>query len=627
MDFPDLESAYNHLEERALDYKYSHQIAAIFQKLCDKMQTEQNTKDEKKAQWEINIFFFSVTENNIQPRYRQPNEKGKEIKYPTYDLFDDSAYDYVIKRLNFTKHPILKAIYVHFLWCSPKKHGKYAQVAIDAYLKLVKLYEEKDKLKPQEHFGLKVIDAVKSAFFISLYSNDNENIERAKSEIIRLIFNFNPESSSLFALLINLIDLMLNQKNTFSKDDFLGVSEMCSKFAESLENSHQAISIFKLGEKIDEKLETTYQNWKKSIAERYEKMMEETKETNKSIAIEFCQDALKYYRQLNDINKIRELEKTYDELKDKIKFKKFEMKLNLKKHISNCQKIADDVAKRSSEEIYFLLMTNKSLLPKSKEMETLAEKFLKEHSVRRILPTALFDQRGHKVEHVSSKEEIKYYYTLDKYRFHLETQFIPLIHAIMMKTAREEKISFASLMNFFDQHSWFGKTLRKKIQNEEVSYSWMNLLAPSLLEYFKQMEFFRASQMYPNLVLTVDSLVLKIEGLIRDLCNFSGITTFVQKEDNQRRKIYQEKDLNALLHEEKLQELFDEDDLLFFKFVLVEKAGYNLRNKIAHSLIKFREYQITHIHLLILILLKIGQFDFKKTSNRSSASVKDNEKE
>jgi hypothetical protein len=44
----------------------------------------------------------------------------------------------------------------------------------------------------------------------------------------------------------------------------------------------------------------------------------------------------------------------------------------------------------------------------------------------------------------------------------------------------------------------------------------------------------------------------------------------------------------------------------------VEKAGYYLRHKIAHSLMIANEYGIDYSHLLFLILLKIGMFDFKK---------------
>jgi hypothetical protein len=85
--------------------------------------------------------------------------------------------------------------------------------------------------------------------------------------------------------------------------------------------------------------------------------------------------------------------------------------------------------------------------------------------------------------------------------------------------------------------------------------------------------------------------------------------------------------LNALLHVEKLKELFDEDDLLFFRFVLVEKGGYNLRHNIAHSLIIFQQYQIHFMELLLLILLRIGKFNFKPKDDKNSTISKDDVKE
>ena len=626
MEFLDLESVYNHLEERALDYKYLHQIAGIFQKVRDEMHRKQNAEEEKKAQWEIDVFNFSIKDNKVQPQFVMTNDKGEEVRYPNYDRFDFATYDYIIKRLNSTAHPLLRARYAHVLWFSPKKHGKYAQIGIDAYLELIKLYEEKDKARPQEHFGLDTLDATKNAFFLSLNSNDEKRLNRAKSEIKRLIFNFNSESNSFFALRASLISLMLSQKDTFSNDDFVGIGEMCYKFAESLEDSHKAITMLEFGEKIDEKLGIRRHDWKKSIAERYEKMMKSTKETNKFVAIKFCQDALKYYRQLKDAKKIEELEKIYDELKDKVEFKEFKMEINLEPYIKDCEKKAKKIAQHSSEEIFSLLMVDKNLLPKHNEMKTFAEKTLKEHPIQGIFPIEIVDERGYNVEYFSSKEEMVYYQTLQQYQLYLENQYLPLINTIILEALKEKKMTFGSLMNFFQKYSWFGKPLKKRIQNREIDYNWINLLAPSLFEYFKQMEHLIASRTYPNLVLCIDSLILKIEGLLRDLCNYSGITTFFQTEDKQGRTVYREKDLNALLHEEKIKELFDEDDLLFFKYVLVEKAGYNLRHKIAHSLILFGEYQINYIHLLILMLLKLGKFDFRKKASGSSANTKDNTK-
>ncbi len=62
----------------------------------------------------------------------------------------------------------------------------------------------------------------------------------------------------------------------------------------------------------------------------------------------------------------------------------------------------------------------------------------------------------------------------------------------------------------------------------------------------------------------------------------------------------------------KKEKLFNEDEILFFKALLVEKAGYNLRHKVAHSLIQYDEYSIGIAHLLVLLLLRLGEIRFSR---------------
>jgi hypothetical protein len=331
MDFADLESAYAHLEEQALDYKYLRQIADDFQKIRDKMHVNEKPEEEKKAQWETDIFNFSFTKNQLQPLFTKSNEKGEKIEYPSYDRFDDSTYDYIVQRLDSTKNPLLTARYAHILWFSPRRHGKYAQTAVDAYLELVKIYEQKDKDKPNEHFGSSLVDAIKNAFFLSRTINDETRLNLTKSEIKRLILNFNPKSSYSFALRLALINLMLTQTNTFKDNDFVGIPDLCFKISQSVATPQQAISMLSFAERIDTKLNTEGQNWIKLIGEQYEILMNASGES--FVAISFCQEALKCYKQIKDTKKIEELEKIYNELKDKVQFKEFKEKFDISEYV------------------------------------------------------------------------------------------------------------------------------------------------------------------------------------------------------------------------------------------------------------------------------------------------------
>lgn len=611
-EFLSLESLYGYLEEHAFDYKYSHQIADLFQKLRDRMHEQKMMDEETKAQWEVDFFNFWLDEGEIKPMVTYRDAEGEEISYPSLDGFDDSTYDYLTRRLNSTANPLLRSRYAHILWHSPKKHGKYAQIAVDAYLDMIKLFEKKDNESPDELYGLNVLNASRAALILSLQVGDDGRTKAAKSEVSRLIFYFNPKSSSAFRLRADLINMMVNNRRVFSKEDFKGLEELCSRIAGELENSHQSIMMLELGEKIDSILETETMIWKKRIAQCYEAMMTSNMETNKLVAITFCQDALKYYRLIDDTLKIDELEKIYGELKSSAELKEFQCEINLGNYIEECTKKARDIAKYLSEDIIALLSANENLFPRFNEMKTLAEKHMKEYALQNLLPTEILDERGHNVQYFSSEEEKTYYRTLQEYRLSLETQYLPLINAVFLEAQKEGKMNLGSMMRYFRTQSWFGKKLRIKIQNRDIEYDWTDLIAPSLFEYFKQIQLMFRSRQSPDLVSCIDSLTLKVEGLLRDLCEHHGITTFFQTQDNERRIVYREKDLNALFHEQKLKDLLGEDDLLLFKFVLVEKAGYNLRHRIAHSLMFHAEYSLSLMNLLVVIVLRLGRLDLWK---------------
>ena len=55
---------------------------------------------------------------------------------------------------------------------------------------------------------------------------------------------------------------------------------------------------------------------------------------------------------------------------------------------------------------------------------------------------------------------------------------------------------------------------------------------------------------------------------------------------------------------------FDEEDRIFIKYVLSEKAGLNLRNTVAHGLLDIYEYTFSNIVVTLSIILKISKYSF-----------------
>jgi len=610
-DFSDFESLYKHLESNALDYKYPHQIGREFQKLRDLKEKEKNSVEAEKAQWEVGFFHFSLDNGELKPMSTMTNDKGEVISVPDLSLFDEKAYAYLIERYEATSNPILKARYSHILWFSPKKHNKYGKAAVDAYLELVRLLESKDREKPEGHHGLDVLDTIKNAYFIA-YQTKHKTAE-VKAELIRLVKDFNYDSSSSFALRANIIELILNGKRRFSKEDFDGFQDICWQVSETLNkkgNSHGAITMLELAERIDLKDGVKDPKWRRRIAESYEMMMNQRGDEDLA-AFTFCQEAIANFKLVKDEKSVKRLEKKYEALKSSAKLAKFEQKIDIKNHLEACRKIAEKIARKPSDEIIKILMASKDLLPKYDNMKKIAEEHGKKFVMQHIAPVGVLDQSGHPAQHFSSDEEKEYYGILYQYDFDLKLDKIHLINAVIFEAINERKITAEIVLEFLNKYSWYGKNISKELPNGKTeNYNWLNLLAPSVHDYFNRMiMFFVNPQNYPNFILPMDSLILKFEGLFRDICQFCRIPTFFMTKDKMNRNIVREKDIHALLHEEVIQQIIDKDDLLFFKFLLVEKAGLNLRHKIAHSLIRFEEYSIEYMNLLFLALLRVGKYD------------------
>ena len=69
--------------------------------------------------------------------------------------------------------------------------------------------------------------------------------------------------------------------------------------------------------------------------------------------------------------------------------------------------------------------------------------------------------------------------------------------------------------------------------------------------------------------------------------------------------------IEELLALEAIQKYFDENDLLFFRYLFVAKEGMNLRNNVAHSFYRFDNYNFHMMHLLICAFLRIGKYKVK----------------
>ena len=227
-------------------------------------------------------------------------------------------------------------------------------------------------------------------------------------------------------------------------------------------------------------------------------------------------NAIENYKKIPDEEKVKELEQRYSELKGSMVFGEFREKVDLTETVKEFSEFAKELVKNeTSEEIIRYLILDKNLLPTYDEVEKSMQEQVKEFPLLHMLSKVVLDQSVNTAQHFDSEEEKKYFNILSNYKLYLELANTYLIRAVFCEAILENKLTFDVLIDFIKNHCWYGKNLSKQLPNDQtVTYNWLNLIAPALNEYFRQMNLFFADPTinFPNFVLGLDSLILKIEG-------------------------------------------------------------------------------------------------------------------
>lgn len=108
-----------------------------------------------------------------------------------------------------------------------------------------------------------------------------------------------------------------------------------------------------------------------------------------------------------------------------------------------------------------------------------------------------------------------------------------------------------------------------------------------------------------GLIPAIDSLLLKFEGMLRDLAWSVDANTIKISRNNAT----QEKTLEDLLNLPEVKACFNPIDLLFFRYVYTN-FGFNLRNNIAHGFFRAYHYSPYYGYLIILSILRLARYAF-----------------
>lgn len=542
---------------------------------------------------------FRIIDAEISGIFGIENDDGKIIDIPNLDNLSEEDFKYIENRMNSVNNQLLKFRYSAIL-CNKYPHYDKAKICSDSSYELINNIEKKN-LENRSNANFYVTTIINSYRFSFKFEYKKSRI---KNKIIEIIHNEKYWNNELYLIPYNLIQHILDEKKNFKDETKLNT--VCWNIYKNISsiNPHGAINVLELGEKTDTK--SQQYNWRLEIGKIYEFLMNQ--KDNVLIKAHFCILASENYKKASENSKAETLLKKYEKFTPKFEYFKHSEKIeNYSEIIEKVYDYADSIVENySSYEILQYLMENPELANHYKESLDFVEKSKINSPLLHASSKVLHDENRFIVKKIVSDDEKDNYTIMEYYSICIAMMYLPFITRIIDTAYLKGKISPKIVLQFLKDETWLGWDEIPKVGENP----YFKMIVPIINNYFYEWELIYLYNIpEPNFILMIDSLILKIEGMLKLVYSIDNVIR-----EPTGNGATQDKSLNKLLENENCN-LISEDNLFFLKYLLIDKSGLNLRNKVAHSLMKKEDYSRGNANLLILALLKICAFKLKLKDN------------
>lgn len=548
------------------------------------------------------------------------------VYWPDVFSYTQQDFEYFEKRYQECKNLFAKTEYGLMVYFGEKtsysKHNGFKKQLFSELFSLSKQYYAKINLGGEENLNcLYFFDSLRLAFCIAEKANLNPEL----SDIIQFVFethqNWDIEKNDTLRILLDLSGLMSEFYGRFkNRIDFQAVLDKNLQGAKELEKNNiwGAMYAIDLNITLEQKRKNSASELLGFKAELYEKLASDAEKNSNMTCVSFTEKALRIYQQLKDSVNVKRMEKKYSDLRGKFPLSEIRQDFP-KEYVDDLmQHIRKTVANNDEKGIlqYFIITpwyyTIQNIKDRSVELS-------KQFVLSAMLPTTIMDKFGNAVDKFNTDEEKEEYNFWKSYSF-IYQHGTQVMQSFFMEAYKAGKLNYDNVLSYLES-TWYNEVIPRKYYGETIEVKPIDTLKPGLKRLFEELDkSFGDNQNRFDFVTITDSLTLKVEGILRYFCEKLGIATFKTRKKGSD-NLVMEKLLDDLLadiahrplHKPDQNTNFDEEDRVFIKYVMSEKAGLNLRNKVAHGLMDVFEYSFEHIVVLFCIIMKLSKYKFVET--------------
>lgn len=571
-----------------------------FEKVRDWAESEGQLDNARLVQYEIEICSLQV-KNRILSLDKQESRFVALLGYddgtewPDIKKFGSDQFKYYEDRLLKTDNIFLKVRYSDFLFEFGKKKITLNKYQISEHL-LTNLAKIIDHYRSAED-NFKYISAVARLAEVSLLMGNEEKVKEVVKLIQSQLIEWNKNNEYFWMIEISIIlreilnskfkELVLTGVSTliidvldkvrikYLKDEEYQLHRvLCEEFIQ-----YRKLNLISLEKENELQLE---------IGKSYELESEHQQDRqNKSLMLKahFLELALRHYANIGNREKISEMKTLIKQAYEQYEQSDELISMSVPIEISSAyiDNIVEAHVSSDVEKFLDLIARSECFIPKVNAIEEQVNMQDKAYPLQSLISKSIISD-GKKVEHTITEEDLKKINFISNYMYHLTVNLEVLIKVIFEKLIGEYDLGVDDLMKKFDRWGLLDNRNRPFIE-------------------IGMKNFFEG-----DYISSVHILVPQFESTMRRMFSNAGFpTTSIKKGTAQHEETF-----NEFLNREDIKSSLGNDIHKFIQIVMVEQAGLNLRNQIAHGLINFSDITKAQCLLVIYLFLVLTGY---KTAN------------